>query len=58
MRAQRKFLKPSIGLVRRFDCAVVLLHDVVPVLDLTHDGPLASSGIRGVESRYIRAALI
>ena len=39
------------------DCAVALLHDVVQVLDLAHGGPLASSGIHGVESRHIRAAL-
>src|ERR1035438_1002765 len=41
-----------------FNGTVVLLYDVVQVLDLTHDDPLSSSGIKGFESRYIRATLI
>ena len=58
MRAQRKALKPSIGLVRRFMARWSCSDDVVQVLDLAHDDLLAWCGIDGFQSCHNRAALI
>jgi hypothetical protein len=58
MRAQRKSLKPSIGLVRRLTAAVVLLDDLVQVLGLADDDWFPELGVKGFESRRIRAPLI